>query len=87
MALPEDALRSGQGALFVQINGANTKPVYAGCVTLDDVEAPDGDVELIRCFNPSGRGWKTVGQTQSPPDPVTTTIQMSSSSLRVTNVR
>jgi photosystem II stability/assembly factor-like uncharacterized protein len=74
MALPDDALKSGQGALFVQINGPNTKPVYAGCHTLDDVTAPEGDVELIRCFDPSGRGWKTVGQTQSPPDPVTTTI-------------
>jgi hypothetical protein len=74
MALPEDALKSGQGALFVQVNGPNTKPVYAGCMTLDDVTEPLGDIELIRCFDPSGRGWKTVGQTQAPPDPVTTTI-------------
>jgi photosystem II stability/assembly factor-like uncharacterized protein len=62
------------GALWLQINGPNTRPVYAGCQTVDDVEAPEGDVELIRCFDPSGRLWKTVGQTQAPPDPVTTTI-------------
>lgn len=70
----EDALKSSNGALFVQVNGPNTKPVYAGCVTLDDVDAPEGDVELIRCFDPNGLGWKVVGQTQAPPDPVTTTI-------------
>lgn len=74
MALPDDALTSAMGAVFVQVNGPNTRPVYAGCQTVDDVEAPDGDVELIRCFDPSGRGWKTVGQTQAPPDPVTTTV-------------
>jgi photosystem II stability/assembly factor-like uncharacterized protein len=74
MALQEDALTSAMGALFVQVNGPNTRPVYAGCQTVDDVEAPDGDVELIRCFNPNGRDWTTVGNTQAPPDPVTTTI-------------
>lgn len=74
MALPDDALTSAMGAVWVQINGPNTRPVYAGCQTVDDVEGPEGDVELIRCFDPSGRGWKTVGQTQAPPDPVTTTI-------------
>lgn len=74
MALPDDAFTSKMGALFVQVNGPNTKPVYAGCQTVDDVEAPEGDIELIRCFDPNGRTWKTVGQTQAPPDPVTTTI-------------
>lgn len=73
MAIPKDALTSKMGALFVQRNGPNTKPIYAGCHTLDDIEAPEGDVELIRCFLPDGR-WVTVGQTQGPPDPVTTTI-------------
>lgn len=74
MALPDDAFTSAMGAVFVQLNGPNTRPVYAGCQTVDDVEAPNGDVELIRCFDSSGRGWKTVGQTQAAPDPVTTTI-------------
>jgi photosystem II stability/assembly factor-like uncharacterized protein len=74
MSIPDDAFTSAMGALWLQINGPNTRPIYAGCQTVDDVEAPDGDIELIRCFDPSGRLWKTVGQTQSPPDPVTTTI-------------
>lgn len=74
MALPEDALSTKDGALFVQRNGPNTKPIYAGCFTVDDIEYPQGDVELIRCFDSTGRGWKIVGQTQAPPDPVTTTL-------------
>lgn len=74
MGLFDDALKSSQGALFVQVNGPNTKPVYAGCITVDDITEPLGDIELIRCFDPSGRGWATVGQTQAPPDPVTTTL-------------
>lgn len=74
MTLPADALKTGNGALFVQKKGPNTKPEYVGCVTLDDIESPQGDIELIRCFNPNGSGYVTVGQTQAPPDPVTTTI-------------
>lgn len=74
MALSDDAFTSAMGAVFVQVYGPNTRPVYAGCQTVDDVEAPKGDVELIRCFNPNGRGWEIRGQTQAPPDPVTTTI-------------
>ncbi len=70
----DDSFNSGDGALFVQINGPNTKPVYAGCTTVDDISEPLGDIELVRCFDPSGRGWLTTGQLQSPPDPVTTTL-------------
>lgn len=73
-ATPEDALSSRMGALFVQVNGPNTKPIYAGCVDVDDITESKGDVDLVRCFDPSGRGWKTVAQTLSPPDPVTTTL-------------
>lgn len=70
----KDAFSSRQGALFVQVNGPNTRPIFAGCVNLDDIDAPEGDVEIIRCFSPSGRGSDIVGQTKAPPDPVTTTI-------------
>lgn len=71
----EDALKSSNGALFVQVNGPNTKPVYVGGgVELDDISVSEGDIELIRHFNETGTGWSVVGQTQSPPDPITTTI-------------
>lgn len=72
--MADDSLSSRDGALFVQINGPNTKPVFVGCHTVDDITESLGDVELVRCFDPSGRGWLTTGQTISPPDPVTTTI-------------
>lgn len=72
--MADDSFSSKDGALFVQINGPNTKPVYAGCHTLDDITEALGDIELVRCFDPDGRGWLTTGQLQSPPDPVTTTI-------------
>ena len=62
----DDSFNSGDGALFVQINGPNTKPVYAGCTTVDDISEPLGDIELVRCFDPSGRCWLTTGQLQSP---------------------
>jgi hypothetical protein len=70
----DDAFSSKDGALFIQVNGPNTRPVYAGCITLDDITEPLGDLELNRCFDPNGRGWRTVGQLISPPDPVTTTL-------------
>jgi photosystem II stability/assembly factor-like uncharacterized protein len=69
------AYTSRQGALWVQPGGPNSISYFLGCHDLDDISEPlSGGKELIRKFNPSGRGWVTVGNTQTPPDPVTTTI-------------
>lgn len=62
------------GALFIQIYGPNTKPEYLGCHDLGDLTEADGSIELLRCIQPNGK-WKTVGQTQAPPDAVTTSIE------------
>jgi photosystem II stability/assembly factor-like uncharacterized protein len=48
---------------------------YLGCHTLDDVEEPGGGInELIRCFKSDGTGWEILGNTRTPPDPITTTV-------------
>jgi photosystem II stability/assembly factor-like uncharacterized protein len=71
----DNALKSSKSALFVQPNGPNTRPRYIGCKDLEDIVEALGAVELLRCFKPDGSGtWDTVGSTQAPPDPVTTTI-------------
>lgn len=62
------------GALWIQPDGPNTKPYFLGCHDVGDLEEPGGGIELIRCFKPDGSGWDVVGQTESPPDPVTLDI-------------
>lgn len=72
--MADKALTSkNNGALWVQIDGPNTKPEFLGCHDLGDIVEPSGSIELIRCIQPNGL-WKTVGATQAPPDPVTTSI-------------
>lgn len=73
--MAETSLFARNGALFVQVDGPNTKPEYVGCVDVDALAAPGGGIaELVRCFNVNGRGWRVIGSTLTPPDPVTTTI-------------
>jgi photosystem II stability/assembly factor-like uncharacterized protein len=62
------------GALWIQVNGPNTKPEYLGCHDLGDLTEAEGSIELLRCIQPDGT-WKTVGSTQAPPDPVTASIE------------
>lgn len=61
------------GALWVQPYGPNTKPEYLGCNDLGDIAEAAGSVDLLRCIQPNGK-WKTVGSKQSPPDPVSFSI-------------
>lgn len=69
------AYTSRQGALWVQPGGPNSRPYFLGCHDLDDISEPlSGGKELIRKFDPSGRGWITVGNIKTPPDAVTTSI-------------
>lgn len=44
---------SGEGAIFVQPNGPNTKPEYVGCADLGDLDEPLGDGSLWLCKDPS----------------------------------
>ncbi len=72
--MAEKVLTSQDGALWVQPDGPNTEVHYLGCHTLGDISQPIGEVELIRCFDPSGN-YKVVGDKVSPPDKVTSSIE------------
>lgn len=66
---------AGMGALWAQIDGPNTQPVYLGCHQLGDIEEPQGDVELIYCPDESGPNrFKVVGSVQGAAGSVTTSI-------------
>jgi photosystem II stability/assembly factor-like uncharacterized protein len=70
-----EPFKTKKWGLWVQPDGPNTTLHYLGCHTLDDVEAGGGGInELIRRFKPDGAGWKVLGSTSNPPDPVTTTV-------------
>lgn len=57
------------GALFVQLNGPNSEPVYIGCHDLDDFEEKEGGIaELYRCIL-NGQ-YTTVGFSEEPPEPI-----------------
>lgn len=66
---------AGAGAIFAQVNGPGTEPVYLGCHEVGDITEPLGDITLIRCPDPSGPSrYRTVGQVQAAGGAVTTTI-------------
>lgn len=70
-----EAFTTRQGALFIQPGGPNTIPYYLGCADVDSLEEPGGGIDtLYRCFSPDGIGWRVVGASITPPDPVTTTV-------------
>ena len=66
---------AGMGALWAQVDGPNTLPVYLGCHQLGDIEEPQGDVELIYCPDPSAPNrFKVVGSVQGAAGSVTTSV-------------
>ena len=65
---------SRRGAVFVQPNGANSRPQVLRCVDSDALSSPKRSKELIKCWNPYGDGWLDVGMTYSPPGPSTVTL-------------
>ena len=67
------AYTTKDGGLWVFPEGPNRAPAYIGCTDADDVSAPQGDIELIRCFGPDGK-YQVVGTKSTPPDPITTTL-------------
>lgn len=67
------SLRGAMGKIWIQPGGANN-PVYPlSCSDLGDLTDPKGGINLTRCYDNNGK-LKVVGQTESAPDPVTTTI-------------
>ena len=67
--------QAGEGALFAQINGPNTQPVYLGCHQLGDIDEPSSDVELMYCPDKSGpNAYKVVGSIRGAAGAPTTSI-------------
>lgn len=67
--------QAGEGALWAQISGPNTQPVYLGCHQLGDIDEPQGDIELIYCPDPSAPNrFIVVGSTQGAAGAITTTV-------------
>ena len=56
------------GALFVQLNGPNSEPVYIGCHELDEFEENEGGISLYRCI--LNGEYTTVGFSEEPPEPI-----------------
>ena len=67
-------LKSTSSSLWIQLGGPNTEPAFLGCHELDDISEPLSSFAPIRCRKADGTGWRTVGQSESPPDNVTTTV-------------
>jgi photosystem II stability/assembly factor-like uncharacterized protein len=69
-----DVLRaSGEangGALWIQ-RQAGKVPEYVGCVDLDDISVPEGDVTISMCRDGTGK-WQTVGRGRGMPGAPTT---------------
>lgn len=66
---------AGEGALWAQINGPNTVPVYLGCHEVGDIDIPKGDIELIYCPDASGPSrFEVVGSVTGAAGAITTTI-------------
>lgn len=66
---------AGEGALWAQIGGPNSQPVYLGCHEIGDIDEPQGDIELIYCPDPSGPSrFQVVNSLQGAAGAITTTI-------------
>lgn len=66
---------AGQSALWAQVNGPNTQPVYLGCHEIGDITQPFGDVTLIYCPDESGvNKFKVVNSVQAAAGAVTTDV-------------
>lgn len=66
---------SGEGSIFVQPDGPNTKPIFAGCADLGDIDEPLGDVSLWLCKDPKApNAWQTSRIMKGAPGIVATSI-------------
>jgi len=70
-----DYMLAGEGALWIQPDGLNTKPQYLGCHEMGDISEGVGDIKLFYCPDPSvPNRWNVVGSFQGEPGAVTSSI-------------
>lgn len=66
---------SGEGSIFVQPDGPNSKPIFVGCADLGDIDEPLGDVALWLCKDPKAPNtWKTSRIMKGAPGLVATSL-------------
>lgn len=66
---------AGEMSMWIQRNGPNTEPIFAGCHAIGDVDRPEGDVELVYCPDASAPNkFEVVASIQGTPGPITFTI-------------
>ena len=66
---------SGDGAVFVQPDGVNTKAIFGGCVDIGEIDAPQGDAALWLCRDPAvSGGTKAKRIVRGTPGLVTTSF-------------
>ncbi len=61
------------GAIFIQPDGPNTQPLYMGCIDLDDISEPLGDIEIAQCYDPNGNP-QTMGTMVGMPGVALTAV-------------
>lgn len=73
--MSDTQLLAGQASVWVQPDGANTKPEYLGCHEVGDIEEKLGDLTLLYCPDPAKAGRFVVsGSYVGAPDIPKTTI-------------
>ena len=71
-----EAFNAFQGGLWVQLQGANTEPMYLGCHQVDDIEVPDGDVTVHYCPDPADANKAVAsGSSQGVPGTPSTSVE------------
>lgn len=76
MSTNNQYILAGEGALWVQPDGPNTKPVFLGCHENGDLDEPLGDIKLKFCPDPGEvNSWQVVTSIQSAPGPIKTAIK------------
>ncbi len=66
---------SGDGSLFIQPDGVNTKVIFGGCVDIAEIDMPLGDASLWLCRDPAvSGGFKTKRVVRGAPGLVTTSF-------------
>lgn len=75
-------LKSEEGSVWIQPNGANSQTYYLGtCVELDAITEPLGTRDLLSHLTPDGK-YEAIGEKTNPPDKVTGTIMLQSERSR-----
>jgi photosystem II stability/assembly factor-like uncharacterized protein len=67
-----DVLKADMGAVWIQRTPGGV-PEYVGCLDLDDIASPQGDVTLSMCRDANGK-YATVGRSSGVPGAPTTSI-------------